>query len=86
MLIEMSIDKKFGIGFLFLSGMIISGCLGYSIKDTQHQDRMEIVARYNAQNSSCSRMMQQLSTMSGNRTYYVKKSPKELAIERMQRD
>jgi hypothetical protein len=82
----MTIDKKFGIGFLFVCGMIVSGCLGYSIKETQHQDRMEIVAQYNAQNSNCSRMMQQLSNMSGSKIYYVKKSPKEVAIERMQRD
>ena len=85
MLIEMSIDKKFGLGFLFLSGMIISGCLGYSIKDTQHRDRMEIVAQYNAQQSSCSRMMQQLSKYS-TATIKRKPSPKELAIIRMQRD
>lgn len=82
----MTLDKKLGIGFLFVSGMVISGCLGYSIKDTQHRDRMEIVAQYNAQNYNCSRMMQQLSNMSGNRVYYVKKSPKEVAIERMQRN
>jgi hypothetical protein len=47
---------------------------------------MEIVAQYNAQNSNCSRMMQQLSNMSGSKVYYVKKSPKEVAIERMQRN
>jgi len=82
----MSLDKKFGMGFLFVCGMIASGCLGYSIKETQHQDRMEIVAQYNAQNSNCSRMMQQLSSMSGSKIYYIKKSPKEVAIERMQRD
>jgi hypothetical protein len=82
----MTLDKKLGLGFLVVCGMIVSGCLGYSIKDTQHKDRMEIVAQYNAQNSNCSRMMQQLSNMSGNRVYYVKKSPKEVAIERMQRN
>jgi hypothetical protein len=47
---------------------------------------MEIVAQYSAQQSSCTRMMQQLSHMSNNQTFYKKKSPKELAIERMQRD
>ena len=82
----MTIDKKFGVGFLFVCGMVVSGCLGYSIKETQHQDRMEIVAQYNAQQSSCSRMMQQLSHMSSKQTFYKKKSPKEVAIERMQRD
>jgi len=46
----MTLDKKLGLGFLFISGMVISGCLGYSIKDTQHRDRMEIVAQYNSQN------------------------------------
>ena len=82
----MTIDKKFGIGFLFVCGMVVSGCLGYSIKETQHQDRMEIVAQYSAQQSSCARMMQQLSHMSGNKTYYKVRSPKEFAIERMQRN
>jgi len=82
----MTLDKKLGLGFLFVCGMIVSGCLGYSIKETQHQDRLEIVAQYNAQNSNCSRMMQQLSSMSGSKTYYIKKSPKEVAIERMQRN
>ena len=82
----MTLDKKLGLGFLFISGMVISGCLGYSIKDTQHRDRMEIVAQYNSQNSNCIRMMQELSHMSGNRVFYVKKSPKALAIERMQRN
>ena len=81
----MTLDKKLGLGFLFVSGMIISGCLGYSIKETQHQDRMEIVAQYNAQQSSCSRMMQQLSQYS-TKTIKRKPSPKELAIIRMQRD
>ena len=81
----MTIDKKFGIGFLFICGMIVSGCLGYSIKDNEHQDRMAIVEQYNAQQSSCSRVMQQLSHFT-NQTYYKPKSPKELAIERMQRN
>ena len=69
----MTIDKKFGVGFLFVCGMVVSGCLGYSIKETQHQDRMEIVAQYNAQQSSCSRMIQQLSHMSSNQSFYKKK-------------
>ena len=81
----MTIDKKFGVGFLFVCSMVISGCLGYSIKDSQHQDRMAIVEQYNAQQSSCSRVMQQLSHFT-NQTYYKPKSPKELAIERMQRN
>ena len=81
----MTIDKKFGFGFLFVCGMVVSGCLGYSIKETQHQDRMEVVAQYNAQQSSCTRMMQQLSTFS-TKTIKRKPSPKELAIIRMQRD
>lgn len=81
----MTLDKKLGIGFLFISGMIISGCLGYSIKDTQHKDRLEMVAQYNAQQSSCTRMMQQLSSYS-TKTIKRKLSPKELAIIRMQRD
>ncbi|MEN9372379.1 MAG: hypothetical protein RLZZ64_1454 [Bacteroidota bacterium] len=81
----MTIDKKFGVGFLFVCGMVVSGCLGYSIKDTQHKDRMEIVAQYNAQQSSCSRMMQQLSNYS-TKEIKRKPSPKELAIIRMQRD
>ena len=81
----MTIDKKFGIGFLFICGMIVSGCLGYSIKDNEHQDRMAIVEQYNAQQSSCSRVMQQLSHFT-NQAYYKPKSPKELAIERMQKN
>ena len=81
----MTIDKKFGIGFLVVCGMVASGCLGYSIKETQHQDRMEILAQYNAQQSSCSRVMQQLAHLT-NKTYYKVKSPKEVAIERMQRN
>jgi hypothetical protein len=81
----MTIDKKFGIGFLSLCGMIISGCLGYSIKDSQHQDRMEIVARYNAQQSSCMRMMYQMGQMT-NRVHFKEKSAKQIAIERMQRN
>jgi len=81
----MSLDKKLGMGFLVVCGMIVSGCLGYSIKDSQHQDRMAIVEQYNAQQSSCSRMMQQLSEYSS-KTIKRKLSPKELAIIRMQRD
>ena len=81
----MTIDKKFGVGFLFVCSMVISGCLGYSIKDSQHKDRMAIVEQYNAQQSSCSRMMQQLSSYSA-KTIKRKPSPKELAIIRMQRD
>jgi len=81
----MTIDKKFGIGFLFICGMIVSGCLGYSIKDNEHQDRMAIVEQYNAQQSSCSRVMQQLSHYS-TKAIKRKPSPKELAIIRMQRN
>jgi len=81
----MTIDKKFGIGFLIVCGMVASGCLGYSIKETEHQDRMEIVEQYSAQQSSCSRVMQQLAHFT-NKTYYKVRSPKEVAIERMQRN
>jgi len=81
----MTKDMKLGIGFLFICGMVVSGCLGYSIKESEHKDRLEIIAQYNAQQSSCSRMMQQLTTYS-NKTIKRKLSPKELAIVRMQRD
>ena len=81
----MTKDKKLGLGLLYIFGMAISGCIGYSLKDTQHQDRMEILAQYNSQQSSCSRMMQQLSSFS---TKAIKRKPssEELAIIRMQRD
>ena len=81
----MTKDMKLGIGFLFICGMVVSGCLGYSIKESEHQDRLQIIAQYNAQQSSCSRMMQQLSEYSS-KTIKRKPSPKELAIIRMQRD
>ena len=81
----MTKDMKLGIGFLFICGMVVSGCLGYSIKESEHQDRLQIIAQYSAQQSSCSRMMQKLASYS-NKTIKRKLSPKELAIIRMERD
>jgi hypothetical protein len=81
----MSKDKLCGVLFLFVCGMVISGCLGYSIKEKEHLDRMEIIARYNAQQSSCSEMMNRLGTLA-NKSHYKKLSPKEMAIARMERN
>ena len=81
----MTKDMKLGIGFLFICAMVVSGCLGYSIKESEHQDRLQIIAQYSAQQSSCSRMMEKLASYS-NKTIKRKLSPKELAIVRMERD
>ena len=81
----MTKDMKLGVCFLFICGMVISGCLGYSLKESEHKDRMEMIAQYNAQQSSCSKMMQKLAAYS-NKTIKRKLSPKELAIIRMERD
>jgi hypothetical protein len=81
----MSKDLKFGVGFLFLTGMIVSGCLGYSIKDNEEKNRVELVREYQAKESSCMRMMYQMGQMT-NRVHFKEKSKKQIAIERMQRN
>ena len=81
----MTKDMKFGMAFLFVTGMIISGCLGYSIKDNQERDRVELIKQYSAKESSCMRMMYQMGQMT-NRVHFNKDNAKRIAIERMQRN
>ena len=81
----MSKDVKFGIGFLFITGMIVSGCLGYSLKESEEKNKTELVQEYNAKQSSCMRMMYQLGQMT-NRVHFKQKTPRQIAIERMQRN
>ena len=81
----MSKDMKLGVCFLFICGMIISGCLGYSIKDNEEKDRVELIKSYTAKESSCMRMMYQMGQMT-NRVHFKEKTKKQLAIERMQRN
>lgn len=76
---------KLGVYFLFFCGMIISGCLGYSIKDNEEKDRVELIKSYTAKESSCIRMMYQIGQMT-NRVHFKEKNKKQLAIERMQRN
>jgi hypothetical protein len=65
--------------------MIVSGCLGYSIKDNEEKNRVELVREYQAKESSCMRMMYQMGQMT-NRVHFKEKSKKQIAIERMQRN
>ena len=81
----MSIDKKFGLGFLFICGMIVSGCFGYSLKTENERQKIEIIESYRSQEDSCHRMIADLKTYA-EKNIDRKITPKELAIIRMQRD
>jgi hypothetical protein len=74
--------------FLILSGMIISGAIGYNYRTSEESERTKMMQQYTSQERVCAYTMHKLAeikrkNLSPRSTEYTKKLA---AIERMQRN
>ena len=74
--------------FLVLSGMIISGAIGYNYRSSEETERTKMMQRYTAQERICAYTMHKLAEIKRKNTapLSTEQTKKLAAIERMQRN
>lgn len=86
----MSKEMKLCFGFLFLCSLVICGAAGYNFRSSEEINRTELVEKYISQERACTEATHRISEFSiknwGMNRTAKKKTDKEIAIERMQRN
>ena len=86
----MSKEMKLVFCFLFVCSVVISGAVGYNYRSSEEIAQTELVERYISQERACSEATHRISEFAiknwGMNRTTKKKSAKEIAIERMQRN
>jgi hypothetical protein len=76
------------MSFLVLSGMIISGAIGYNYRSSEESERTKMMQSYTSQERVCAYTMHKLAEINRKNTtpMSTKETKKLAAIERMQRN
>jgi hypothetical protein len=86
----MSKEMKLCFGFLFLCSIVISGAVGYNYRNSEEINHTELVEKYISQERACTEATHRVSEFAiknwGMNRTAKKKTDKEIAIERMQRN
>jgi hypothetical protein len=74
--------------FLVLSGMVISGAIGYNYRSSEEAERTKMMQHYTAQERICAYTMHKLAEIKRKNTapLSTEQTKKLAAIERMQRN
>ena len=74
--------------FLVLSGMIISGAIGYNYRSSEESERNRMMQQYTSQERVCAYTMHKLAELKRKNTapLSTEQTKKLAAIERMQRN